>query len=363
MSDLPSIAIVSAPTDPSLEQLAEYLSDQSSRWSSVSDWPLDALQACAAAGVYRWFIEPHQGGVGWNTADQTRGYLRLAQADLTTTFVITQYMGAIRRIAGSGNQPLINRWLPSLLSGESFGTVGISHLTTSRQHLRKPVMSARQNDHGFILNGMAPWVTGVAHADVYVVGAAMDDGRELLAAVPRDSQGVQPGPGISLVALSASVTDRLEFDHVQIDESMLIAGPVQNVMQSGVGGRTGGLQTSTLAIGLARAAITFLSEETTRREELTAATRELTSEVDALESLLLLAVSGAADCDTADIRGKANRLVLRSTQAALTAAKGAGYVNGHPVGRWCQQALFFLVWSCPQAVSTAHLCELAGIES
>ena len=30
-------------------------------------------------------------------------------------------------------------------------------------------------------------------------------------------------------------------------------------------------------------------------------------------------------------------------------------------GRWCREALFFLVWSCPQSVLSANLCELAGI--
>ncbi len=43
----------------------------------------------------------------------------------------------------------------------------------------------------------------------------------------------------------------------------------------------------------------------------------------------------------------------------MTAAKGAGFIEGHPVGRWCREALFFLVWSCPQPVMQAHLCELA----
>jgi hypothetical protein len=54
--------------------------------------------------------------------------------------------------------------------------------------------------------------------------------------------------------------------------------------------------------------------------------------------------------------------VLRATQAALAAAKGAGYIAHHPAGRWCREALFFLVWSCPQSVLAANLCELAGIE-
>jgi hypothetical protein len=55
-------------------------------------------------------------------------------------------------------------------------------------------------------------------------------------------------------------------------------------------------------------------------------------------------------------------LALRTSQAALAAAKGVGYVVGHPAGRWCREALFFLVWSCPQGVMTANLCELAGMD-
>src|SRR5204863_6697423 len=63
-----------------------------------------------------------------------------------------------------------------------------------------------------------------------------------------------------------------------------------------------------------------------------------------------------------DVRRRANDLALRSAQAALAAAKGAGYVAGHPAGRWCREALFFLVWSCPAPVLQANLCELAGIQ-
>ncbi|MBW8885705.1 MAG: acyl-CoA dehydrogenase, partial [Planctomycetia bacterium] len=63
-----------------------------------------------------------------------------------------------------------------------------------------------------------------------------------------------------------------------------------------------------------------------------------------------------------ELRTRANSLALRASQAALAAAKGAGYVVGHPAGRWCREALFFLVWSCPQPVLHANLCELAGIQ-
>ena len=358
MSDL---SLITTPQDDSLDQLCDQLRQWAPRWHSTDTWPGEALQLCGQQGVYRWFLSEQQGGLGWNEVDQTRGYLRLAESDLTTTFVITQYMGAIRRIAGSGNHLPSKQWLSKLVEGDKFATVGISHLTTSRRHLAKPVLRATPDGHDFRLDGMSPWVTGAPHADVLVVGATLEDGREILAAVPTDSGGIKLGTGAQLLALSASCTDRVEFDNVLITADMVLSGPIENVMKTGVGAGTGGLQTSTLAIGLSRAAVNFLAAEAERREDLQEASGELTKETDRLEAILLRAVGGDASCDASDLRGNANRLVLRSTQAALTAAKGAGFLDDHPVGHWCRQALFFLVWSCPQPIAQAHLCELAGI--
>lgn len=343
----------------SMDNLCRLLREWSARWGGVDQWPSEALRACGKSGVYRWFLaEPH-GGLGWSEREQTIGYLRLAEADLTTTFVITQYMGAIRRIAASGNPSVAERWLQPLVNGEKFATVGISHLTTSRRHLDHPVLRAIETESGFILDGMSPWVTGAPHADLFVTGATLDDGRQILIAVPSDASGVEAGRGVELVALSASCTDRVIFNEVAVDRSMLLDGPMENVLQSGVGARTGGLQTSTLAVGLSRAAVGFLTEEATRREDLREATDELRREVDSLETMLMEASQEQTGCDASEIRATANRLVLRTTQAAMTAAKGAGFMEGHPVGRWCREALFFLVWSCPQPVVHAHFCELA----
>ncbi len=358
---MPNVSPVEHPSSHAMDELTEFLTTLAPQWRSTTNWPAEALQRCARAGVYRWFMPREVGGLGWSDVEQTRGYLRLAAADLTTTFIITQYMGACRRIAGSDNQELIERWIVGCISGETFATVGISHLTTSRRHVAKPVLLATPQDGGWRLDGMSPWVTGAAKADVIVVGATLEDGRELLAAVPTDINGVVCGDGVELMALSASKTDQVQFAGVYIDSSMLIAGPIENVMKSGSGAGTGGLQTSTLAVGLAQAAIAFLGDEAMRRDDLRAASDELVTEVNELQESLLLAASGDMSCNAGDLRAHANRLVLRATQAALVAAKGAGYVDGHPVGRWCREAMFFLVWSCPQPVSQAHLCELAGI--
>ena len=56
----------------------------------------------------------------------------------------------------------------------------------------------------------------------------------------------------------------------------------------------------------------------------------------------------------------ANGVVVRAAQAALVACKGAGFVHGHLAEQVVRESMFFLVWSCPQAVAHAVMCDLVG---
>jgi alkylation response protein AidB-like acyl-CoA dehydrogenase len=189
----------------------------------------------------------------------------------------------------------------------------------------------------------------------------MSDQRQILIAVPTNLSGLTIPPGHSLVGLTGSQTGPMLFKSVRVPGRWLLAGPAFDIMRTGAGAQTGGLQTSTLAVGLSHAAMAFLQQEADQREELVEPAEGLSNELQALERDLIDAAGGQGSCSAQVIRTRANSLVLRATQAALAAAKGNGYVQGHPAGRWCREALFFLVWSCPQPVVTANLCELAGI--
>jgi len=194
-----------------------------------------------------------------------------------------------------------------------------------------------------------------------VLGATLADRRQILVALPTDLAGVRVERSPQLVGLSASRTGPVHLDQVAVERRWLLAGPVPEVMKHGTGAKTGGLQTSALAIGLATAAIGYLQQQSRDRGNLTDPADALQAERDALEADMLALAAGIAVCTNDELRTRANSLALRASQAALAAAKGAGYVVGHPAGRWCREALFFLVWSCPQPVVSANLCELAGL--
>ncbi len=355
-------ASITTPEDANLDELCDQLAELAPQLDAPDAWPAHQLALCGQYGVYRWFVPRQFGGLDWSGSDIIRGYLRLSAACLTTTFIITQRMGACRRIAiNDQNDAIKERWLPDLVSGQRFATVGISHLTTSRRHLAVPALCAEETPDGFLLDGYSPWVTGSPYADVIVMGATLQDGREILVAMPTDLPGVEVPEPVRLVGLSASQTGPVHCHRVQVSRDFLLAGPVENVMQKGAGAQSGGLQTSTLAAGLAEAAIAFMETEAEQRADLADAAEALRGDWQRLHEGLLQAAEGNPVCTNEELRRRANSLALRATQAALASAKGAGYILGHPAGRWCREALFFLVWSCPQSVLTANLCEFAGL--
>jgi alkylation response protein AidB-like acyl-CoA dehydrogenase len=354
---------IETPDDPALDELCDQLARLAVETDQSEQWPAEQLALCGRYGVYEWFLPRDWGGQAWGDLDLVRGYLKLSAACLTTTFIITQRTGACQRIANSDNNAPKERWLPGLASDGAFATVGISHLTTSRRHLGQPVMRAKRVDGGFELDGLSPWVTGGCHADVIVTGAELEDGTQILVALPTSLAGVTTPAPPRLVGVSASHTGEVHCQRVVVPDDCLLQGPAESVMRLGTGAGTGGLQTSTLAVGLSDAALSFLEKESQARPALAEPATELRREQRALESELLAMATGGGSCTNEQLRTRANSLVLRSSQAALAAAKGTGYVVGHPAGRWCREALFFLVWSCPQPVLTANLCELAGIES
>ena len=349
-------------TDEVHRRLTTLLEQYAPSLETPEDWPRASLHACGEAGVHRWFVPEVWGGYGWNEEQVTSGYLMISRCCVTTAFILTQRTGAMKRIVGSPNARAKQRWLPGLVDGSLFGTVGISHLTTSRQHVKTPALQATKLSNGtYRLDGYSPWVTGATHADVLVVGATLENGEQILVSLPADRKGISAQPGCKLVALSASCTDRVDFSGVLVEEEDLLFGPIHDVMKQGVGAGTGGLQTSTLAIGLSVAAIEFIEAQVASRPEFSEIAIKMRNDVSTLMGDLVRVAAGQSDCSHGEIRQRANSLALRSTQAALTSAKGAGFVQGHPAGRWAREALFFLVWSCPQPVLQANRCELAGL--
>jgi alkylation response protein AidB-like acyl-CoA dehydrogenase len=239
--------------------------------------------------------------------------------------------------------------------------VGISQLTTSRQHLGRPILTAKKIDNGWSLHGKCPWVTGADSVNTLVTGAVPLNSKESQATphffiLHMNSSGIKVAPPMDLLALTGSRTSSIELEDVSTEAEI--------TPQSEKGPQTGGLGTTALAIGSTRASLAILEQESLRRDALKPITSEIEKEVSTIEADLFEATTyGINTRERNLLRQRANTLVTRTSQATLTASKGAGFVKGHPIERLIRESMFFLVWSCPQSVTESLLCDFAGIES
>ena len=148
---------------------------------------------------------------------------------------------------------------------------------------------------------------------------------------------------------------------MEVDDSDLLAGPAIDMLAHAGAAGTGGLETSALALGQARAALGPWPSCARPRRPGRAGGRPLRRLARRLVAADRPRPRQARRPLPGQVRGQANALVLRLTQAYLTARKGTGFLRTEPAQRWARQALFFLVWSCPGPVAQAAIRDLAGL--
>lgn len=338
-----------------LGPLVTELRERNSELETAGAWPSASWRLLRDRDILKWFIPEEYGGRPVDGATRQEGYLSLASGCLTTAFILTQRNAAVARILLSPNIPLKQDLLTRLADDEIFATVGISHLTTSRQYLKTPTVQALPTDGGWTLVGEVPWVTGASEADVIVTGGVQPDGLQVLLALDPQTPGVAVQTPPRLLALNESMTSTVKLDDVFVPEDRLLLGPDERVLKAG---GAGGLTTSALALGAALKSILGIEREAEKRLDLNPTASSLHDTFDSLQARFL-ELARREEPPTADelesLRKQSNSLVLNAAQAYLAASKGAGFLAGHPASRAVREAQFFLVWSCPQAVVNAAL--------
>lgn len=348
------------PENDRISALVDELAGLDGAVDVAGTWSEPLWKVMTDHDVPKWSLPPEHGGAAVDRPLLTQRYARIAEGSMTAAFILSQHDAAARRLIAVPSHPIALDWLTRIAAGEAFGTVGISQLTTSRR-LGSQALLAAEADGGYRLDGGMPWVTAAERADLIVSGAVMEDGRQLLIALPADRAGVVVKPAFELAALGASRTAEIVCDGVMVDEGEVLVGPAAEIVSKPGAVGTGGLETSALALGQARAALVRLAEQAEGRPELAEPVQTLGESWAATWTQLLDNARGESDAIPANqIRAQANTLALSCTQAYLTARKGTGFLLSDPAQRWARQALFFLVWSCPSPIAQAAIRDFAG---
>jgi len=312
------------------------------------DWPAEDLRVLGTIGAYRWVVPIEEGGEDLSAIELHFRYEALASASLTTALVLTQRDSAAALIDGAVDWPLRSQYLAKLANGECFTTVGIAQLTTSRQ-MGLPALKATPIDGGYLLNGLIPWSTGAGKAAFIVSGATLADGQQILFALSTDLPGVLVQPPLQLVALRGSWTTQVLCDQVKLDESLVLRGPSERVL--GERGKTLPLSQAFLGMGLCRSAIELMKEHDSELGR--GAVMNLEPQLQQLRERILEACRPGGEPEAeqvAQLRSACNDLAIRATHAAVALYKGTALLLDHPAQRLAREAMFLLVWSCPNPV-------------
>jgi alkylation response protein AidB-like acyl-CoA dehydrogenase len=299
-------------------------------------WPEESLRAHAEA--FRWAMPRAFGGEELEPLELHLRYEQLARTSLALALILTQRDSAVGIVVSAGDQ----RLLAEVRDG-AFVTVGIAQLTTSRQG-GPPALRWRDGR----IDGVIPWATGAAKAKYVVAGAAADNGGgQVLFALPTDAPGVTIEPPLPLVALAETWTSRVGCQNVALAPDLLLLGPAPNVLS--LRRKSVPIPQAFLALGHARGGVDLIAEHDSDRAR-NLVTR-FGEQIDQLHERVVAACAPGSDPSLVPLfRGECNELALRVAHAAVALYKGNALLLSHPAQRLAREAMFLLVWSCPDPV-------------
>lgn len=346
--------------EPTLKKIESFASsvDQHGLWPAAS---IRALQRC---GALAWSVPKAFGGGGVSPLQIHRCYEQVAAACLTTALILTQRDAAVEFLAAAEANLAAQRLLRDVAAHRRMVSVGISQVTTSTRHGRA-ALAAKPTVDGFRLDGFIPWATSVHHCTDLVAAADAGDGNKLVFILPMDLPGVVVQPAKTMAVLNASDTASVKLSAVRIHRDLVLAGPSADALKIRSRRRRFTLNTCVLPLGVAAGALKDARHELESRSRVCRTTvNKLQKEWRQISARVYRHGMGtavvASDPMAVELRASCNHLAMRCALAALELAKGRGLQADHAAQRRVREAMFFFVWSSPNAVIEQTLAGLAA---
>ena len=236
--------------------------------------------------------------------------------------------------------------------------------------------TARRDGDDWIIDGHKMWIGNGGIADVHVVNAVVDQDLghrgQALFVVPGGTPGLAMVRKLDKLGCRASHTAEITFDGVRIPGANLLGG-IDKLEHKLARAREGRSSSATLgtfeqtrpmvaaqALGIARAAMEYVTEYANRREAFGAPIidnqgvafplADLATRIDAAR-LLTWRASWMAATGVPFERGEgsmcklaASEVAVDTTERAIQTMGGWGYIKDHPVEKWYRDAKLYTIF-------------------
>ncbi len=290
---------------------------------------------------------------------------------------------ALSAIGQAATPEQLLQWGP-----ECFGTPGdlkLAALAISEPEggsdVRNLRTTARRDGDDWIIHGHKMWIGNGGIANVHVVNAVVDQDLghkgQALFIVPGGTPGLELVRKLDKMGCRASHTAELKFNSVRIPGDHLLGGheklehklakareAVEGARKSGSAALGTFEQTRPMvaaqALGIARAALEYMTEYANRREAFGAPIidnqgvsfpiADLATQIDAAR-LLTWRASWMAATGVPFERGEgsmsklaASEIAVKATERAIQTMGGWGYITDHPVEKWYRDAKLYTIF-------------------
>jgi alkylation response protein AidB-like acyl-CoA dehydrogenase len=334
------------------KQFAEQeLAPFAAKWDQEHHFPIEAIRKAGELGFCCLYTPEDEGGLGLPRLDSSIIFEQLAMGCTTTTAMLTIHNMATWMIATWGTSEAKEKWMPSLVTGESIASYCLTE-PGSGSDAASMRSTAKKTDDGYVLNGSKVFISGAGATQVLVVMARTGEagaGGVSAFVVPADAKGVEYGKAEEKMGWNAQPTRMITFDNVELNASALLGNEGEGfkfAMQGLDGGR---VNIATCSIGTAQQALNtaqaYMQERTQFGKPLAAfqalqfKLADMATELVAARQLVRLAASkldnNHADKSTYCAMAKrfATDVGFEVCNQALQIHGGYGYIKEYPLER------------------------------
>lgn len=303
-------------------------------------------------------VPKEYGGAGLSPTEFRRFQETCSRCSGSLAFLQTQHQSGCNFISQTDKEPLKSDLLPKLAAGEL--TVGIAFSQLRRKG--PPVLTACETDGGFLISGLAPWVTGWQIFDKCITAAALPSGDSLWFVHDlRESESQKAGEVMNLAAMEIVQTVAITFSDFFVPNSdVLYTRPPGWIHDSDMINLA--LQ-SPFALGCAQGAVDLLQKLADEKKiaSMISAGEALQSELSAIRDEAYSAMEDKEDHQRSlRARAAAIEIMGRCAHAAVIASSGAGNSMKHAAQRIYREAIVFSVSAQTEPILSASLEKLVN---
>lgn len=280
----------------------------------------------------------------------------------TTYFVMIQHLGSCRQIAGSANTKLRERVLAEMVAGRHYVGVGFGHLRRPQ-----PMLTATPVEGGWILNGVAPWVTGWPALSATIYGAHLPDGKHLYLYVPAtENEHQRVSEPLPLCAMGATETVEVTLTQLFVPTENWVRDSSPELLA--ISDTTNLCNNVAPMFGVTQGSIRLLRQLAQKRpfpvlgQAADALEQELT---DCRTTCFTLADGDKTAPDwrarALSARAWAIELGVRAAHTGVAAASGGANSLDHPAQRRLREAMFYTLFQQTSEILQGTVARLARV--